>query len=413
MIPVRFDSNLFRARFALTAAVVFLAAAAAPGGPWSNGTDPNDAPVDAGIPGLINGQVNPAFVDWAAGITSYQPGGNVDLIWMSPDLALQAATADHTHVVSLGELGPAAIAAGENPGTITLRFNKAIYDGAGADFAVFENALGSANSLFAELGYVEVSTDGVNFARFASQSLTPQPGSADYAYLPIDPTDVYNLAGKHANGNGQSLGTPFDLSELAQHPLVEQNLLSINRIEYVRIVDIPGSGDYLDSQGRAIYDAWETSGSGGLDLEAIGSLHAAQVGDWNRDGDFSSADLDVLGLALRAGSSDLLYDYNNDRSVDREDLAAILDEQFNAVLGDADLSGVVDEADLEILRENYLQPGRWAVGDLNLDGWVDFADYTELARNWGGTSETPGSIPEPAIPAMLLLGGWVLRRRRR
>lgn len=46
----------------------------------------------------------------------------------------------------------------------------------------------------------------------------------------------------------------------------------MNLIRYVRIVDIPGSGDFLDSLGNPILDAWLTTGSGGFDLRAIGVI---------------------------------------------------------------------------------------------------------------------------------------------
>ena len=58
------------------------------------------------------------------------------------------------------------------PGYITLGFETGISNGDGYDFAVFENAFGGAASVFAELGYVEVSSNGVDFARFDSVSLT-------------------------------------------------------------------------------------------------------------------------------------------------------------------------------------------------------------------------------------------------
>jgi hypothetical protein len=280
---------------------------------------------------------------------------------------------------------------------------------------VFENGLGTATSLFAELGYVEVSTDGVHFARFDSISRTPAPTSPQsHLYLPVDPTGIHNLAGKHANGNGHDLGTPFDLAELAEHELVRQGLLSVNRIEYVRIVDVVGSGDFLDSRGEPIYDAWPTWGSGGFDLEAIGALHAAELGDWNRDGTIDATDLDALGVAFQAGSTDLVFDYNSDGSVDREDLRAILADRFGAGPADANLDGVVDPADLQLLRDHFGRAGGWSDGDVSLDGQVDFADYVLLARHWGDQAPLPPlSVPEPSALAALLTAGLVAAGRRR
>ncbi len=121
-----------------------------------------------------------------------------------------------------------------------------------------------------ELGYVEVSTDGSHFARFASVSLTP---AAVGPYGTFNSTDVYNLVGKHVNAFGDSWGTPFDLQTLANDPLVINGMVDLNRILYIRIVDIPGDGTWLDASGHSIFDAWLTTGSGGLDLEALGVIH--------------------------------------------------------------------------------------------------------------------------------------------
>ena len=67
--------------------------------------------------------------------------------------------AGSTHVHSLG--------AG---GFLTLGFDVTITDGPGADLVVFENPFltGAGSAVFAEAIYVEVSSDGKQFARFRS-----------------------------------------------------------------------------------------------------------------------------------------------------------------------------------------------------------------------------------------------------
>ena len=105
-----------------------------------------------------------------------------------------------------------------------------ITNGPGADFAAFENGFisdgrsGVEGEISGELGYVEVSTDGLQFARFSSVSLTP---SAVGAYGTFDSSNVYNLVGKHVNAFGDSWGTPFDLQTLADNPLVDRTGSSI------------------------------------------------------------------------------------------------------------------------------------------------------------------------------------------
>ena len=267
-------------------------------GPYSRGLDDPANFYDAPVPGFVgpdgeglarlpDGQggfsyprnyVNPLFFGWATGWTNYLPadtfsGGT----WNDPQKALGPVTGDAFDVVSMGDLNAAKINAGTAPGQITLTFTKPITNKPGADFVVFENAFTSAydtggagvDGIFAELARVEVSSDGVNFARFPSVSLTP---AAVGSYGSIDPSDVFGLAGKHANAYDDCWGTPFDLDRLAADPLVTDGSVKLNAVRYVRIVDVPGRCDFLDTQGRPIYDSWFTSGAGGFDLEAIGNI---------------------------------------------------------------------------------------------------------------------------------------------
>lgn len=257
----------------------------------------NPEKIDSGIAGFIgsdglgvvspNNIVNPIFTGWATGFTSYRPAPGVLEQWQTPEKTLGEVTGAFDDIASLGELTAEQIAAGVSPGEITLTFANSIRNGTGADFAVFENGFGFASdgSLFGELAYVEVSTDGNNFVRFPSISLTPDPIDP---FGRLDATNIYNLAGKHVN-NGivvsddefipSSWGTPFDLENLVNEPSVIAGEVDIARINFVRIVDIPGNGSFLDSEGSPIYDPWQTPipGSGGFDLEAIGAINANTV----------------------------------------------------------------------------------------------------------------------------------------
>ena len=94
-----------------------------------------------------------AFTAWATGWEDYDPGAAVDTQWQVPDNALGKAQGSPYDVVCLGR-----------GGVITLTFDAPIRDGAGWDFAVFEN---SFSDTFIELAYVEVSSNGTNFTRFS------------------------------------------------------------------------------------------------------------------------------------------------------------------------------------------------------------------------------------------------------
>lgn len=162
-----------------------------------------------------------------------------------------ALGAPDNQVVSLGDGGSAVFFLSEPLKNIQ-----------GPEFAVFEN---SFSDNFLELAFMEVSDDGVRFYRFPAVSLsdtTEQKGAFD----PIDPTNIYNLAGKFRGG----FGTPFDLDDLEDSAGME-----LDSIQWIRIVDVVGSldPDYVrrDGQLRPVNDPYPTDfPSGGFDLDAIG-----------------------------------------------------------------------------------------------------------------------------------------------
>ncbi|MEM0964677.1 MAG: PEP-CTERM sorting domain-containing protein [Verrucomicrobiota bacterium] len=174
----------------------------------------------------------------------------------------------------------------DGPGSITVGFANPIFNGAGADFAVFENGFGFGGGFFAELAHVEISTNGSDFLRFPSISLNTEAVSTLGTFQLYDMTNVYNLAGKH----GTNLGTPFDLNELVSAPEVINGDVDLNEINFIRLVDVVGSGELLDegspiagldldSLGNPILDNWVTFDSSGFDYLGLptGSVGAINV----------------------------------------------------------------------------------------------------------------------------------------
>jgi hypothetical protein len=192
--------------------------------------------------------INPVFRGWATAVAEYLPADQVwSDDWNDPNKALGPASGDHFDIVSLGELDADEIASGRPPGSITLEFtgDARIMDVNGYDFAVFENGFISEfdtsggslkGQMLSELAYVEVSTNGLDFARFPSVSLTRQcPGP----YGTIDVSDVFGLAGKHPNGFGFCTGTPFDLETVADHPHVTAGLVVVVGVADLGLVERP------------------------------------------------------------------------------------------------------------------------------------------------------------------------------
>ena len=173
---------------------------------------------------------------------------------------------------AIGPAGEGGVISLGDGGSATLTFEYPIRNGEGWDFAVFENGFPSGDGYFLELAFVEVSSDGAQFFRFPSTSLTDTSTQIDN-FSVLDPTKINNLAGKYE----VLYGTPFDLEELADLPN-----LDINQITHVRLIDVVGSLENAyaryDIDGNKINDPWPTPfESCGFDLDAVGVIHDTRI----------------------------------------------------------------------------------------------------------------------------------------
>lgn len=208
-----------------------------------------------------------AFVAWATGCTverglmrinkpnlGYASFGEEALV-----VGVPSGTYD---VVSLGDGGIA-----------TVTFDSPIYNGEGPDFAVFENGLhpdtdSTMTMYFLELAFVEVSSDGENFFRFPAIS-NVQTETQVGGFDAMNPAQIHNFAGKYE----AFYGTPFDLDEVEDNPLLNKN-----KVTHIRIIDVIGNinPEYAtyDSEGHPVNDPWPTPfNTSGFDLDAVGVIH--------------------------------------------------------------------------------------------------------------------------------------------
>jgi hypothetical protein len=203
------------------------------------------------------------FVNWVTDAEVVR--GAVDI--RKPQLGLVTVG---TPAMALGYPDGEAVSLGDG-GTATLLFDPPIVNGQGADFAVFENGFhiqAGSDSDFLELAFVEVSSDGLIWVRFASLSdndTSTQLRTFDGSRA----TKVHNLAGKYV-GN---FGTPFDLDELKDSLGID-----LMEIRYIRVLDVVGSLNdsfaRYDSRGHKINDPYPTPfAQGGFDLDAIGVIY--------------------------------------------------------------------------------------------------------------------------------------------
>ena len=78
--------------------------------------------------------------------------------------------------------------------------------------------------------------------------------------------------------------------------------------------------------------------------------------------------------------------------------------------GDANLDGIVDQADYTAWYNGYGTAGGWSAGDFTGDRLVDQADYTAWYNAYGATG---GTVPEPFSALLMIVGCLAVVGRRR
>lgn len=208
---------------------------------------------------------------WATAVIEYRKGKDLSS-FTDPERALGGWFAHRSDMVTDPVYDVVSLG---NGGSLTIEWGVDVSNGPGPDFAVFENGLSAnENSIFAELAFVEVSSNGIDFERFDTISKGTEP-VPDGGQIAAD--SVYGLAGAKPLG----YGTLFDLDELAGRESVIDGRLDLNRVRYLRLIDISGCGvgtagyeAAFDSFGNVIYDAFKTYGSAGFDAACTAVLNS-------------------------------------------------------------------------------------------------------------------------------------------
>lgn len=217
--------------------------------------------------GVAAATMLPAQSPFAASVVSSNTNGGAGGGIFNPSNSL-GAPGGATHVHSLG-IG----------GELTLQIVPPIVDRPGADLIVGENPFrlsGSWWQTFAEVAFVEVSSNGVDFVRFPARYFGAAVSPGAFGTVPVGA--YQNLTGQtpvlagppgiDARDVVEAGGDAFDLGDLVGEPLVANGIVDLQAIAYVRLVDVV-NGSSLDAIGTTIFDA----GSGSADIDCVIAIH--------------------------------------------------------------------------------------------------------------------------------------------
>ena len=219
--------------------------------------------------------VSPLEPGYAVDVAAIVPGLSAGT---NPEMALGAPTGGG---MTQGSTDTYSLGTG---GSLTLHMEPPLVDGHGADLLVCENPFYVTGTLqsFAETAFVEVSTDGVQFARMPNNYTGPSEPLP--SFTGIHPARYRGFAGAMPVSASPPLvdpldlpaagGDAFDLAELEDHPLVLAEQLDLADVRYVRLVDVEAGVD-LDSAGHLVFDAGIGNGSS-ADIDAVVGLNTTE-----------------------------------------------------------------------------------------------------------------------------------------
>ena len=185
--------------------------------------------------------------------------------------------------------------------------------------------------------------------------------------------------------------------------------------------------DELDSSwGEAAFDT-RMSTFREFIVEATDGLArfvTALPGDLDGDGDLTTADIDILSVAVRGGHQDVGFDINGDGDINDYDRKVWVHNIVGTHFGDANLDGEFNSSDVvEVFsagkyEDDVALNSGWASGDWDGDGDFTSADIVVAFADGGydlGVRTTISEVPEPSWAILLGIGmiGFLRLRQAR
>ncbi|MBN1943447.1 MAG: hypothetical protein JW849_09170 [Phycisphaerae bacterium] len=242
----------------------------------------------------------------------------------------------------------------------------------------------------------DIDNDGVWDLFTDSATLSYEELTGSYNLAPSQSGHLvrFGVVDNDADITGWWAGEAEETTTVYIYSLPTADALETYALEPGSSVDFSATGEDADG-GDILQWLWDLDGDGQYDdLSGTGSLTYDQ--------------LIALGLSTGEWLTIGLKVVDNEGQVGYDSALLAL---YPSILGDANLDGAVDPADYTIFADNYGTGNSWNQADFNLDGYVDPADYTIFADNYGRTGAS-SPTPEPAGMSLLAVGLVFLKRRR-
>ena len=154
-----------------------------------------------------------------------------------------------------------------------------------------------------------------------------------------------------------------------------------------------------------------------IDELLINQVATTLVGDFNSDGQLTVEDVDLLAAATRNTELDSQYDLTNDGQVNADDIFHWVDEIKNTWVGDANLDGQFDSADMVDVfgagqyEDDIIANSTWSTGDWNGDAEFDSSDLIFAFQHGGyeaGEKGVVAAVPEPSSSLLAVMAIFAL-----